>query len=205
VTERLISFNQTAADPLFGLISDIFCAESPRYYFGRQNKTSTTSSRANTNQPMVVQVSTRVAAMGVIFVECLMSPRIGVDIESVLGVKTINRNPSTKSVEPLVDAEVISLMEMITTQRNSFKIPKNCIGIELYEYVIILRGPHKGEYGIVKELNARRNMFQIALRHDGKTIDTVYVDLEDVVPLKDPPEIHYKVTTHPIELCWLLN
>lgn len=188
VAERITAFNTTEADPLFGIINDVFFMQAPKYYFGRRNKSIST-----VDEPMIVQVSSRVTSCGYIYVKCPMNPSIGADLEGILGLNRISRNPETKSIEPIDGNEESSLEELINAQRNAFTIPRNCQGVERYEYVRITNGPYRGSYGIVKDIISRSLMFQVALRYDGKTIDVVSVDIHDVEPLADPPEVHYKV------------
>jgi hypothetical protein len=158
VAQRLRTFNNSPSDPLFGVINDTYFMQIPRFFFEKGPKQAY-KQQENSGSPIVMSVAPRVAAAGILFIQCLMSPSICEGLESVLGVQRLHRERDCRAIEPLTGEAASSLTMSIADQQERLRLPPHLKDIHLFEYVNVLGGSFTGSYGIVKGI--KDNMFEV--------------------------------------------
>lgn len=120
---------------------------------------------------------------GLVYIKTCMGPEIADVIESIPGVKYLTKNRDGLVV-PLPAVDAVRLERTITLQvtdlREELKLLKKD------EYVSVVSGPHKGEYGIFNSVKS--GMVEVILRKENVADDMALINAEDLRYLANPPE-----------------
>ena len=120
---------------------------------------------------------------GLVYIKTCMGPEIADVIESIPGVKYLTKNRDGLVV-PLPAVDAVRLERTITMQvtdlREELKLLKKD------EYVSVVSGPHKGEYGIFNSVKS--GMVEVILRKENVADDIALINAEDLRYLANPPE-----------------
>ena len=134
-------------------------------------------------------VATKPLIPGLVYVKSKMNPDIADDLERLQGIygftKTLN-----SFVQPLSEEQAVQLESMkgkvgFELSPEQARLRKDC-------YVSIVKGPHKGRYGIL--MGAKSGRLEVCLRSEYKD-DWELFDLPDLEYLENPPEKDWKTMT----------
>ena len=136
-----------------------------------------------------LDVAAKPLVAGLVYVKTRMNPDIADDLERLQGIYGLTKTLNA-FVQPLSEEQAEQLESM--KGKVGFQLSPEQAQLKKDCYVSIVRGPHKGRYGIL--MGAKNGRLEVCLRSEYKD-DWEIFDLPDLEYLENPPEKDWKTMT----------